>query len=335
MKLKIHIVNIFLLLFTVVLLILNVKKSISYARWERVYFSISIGSAEGLPIESNSKFITKKGDDVGLRIKDYGDGEWGWGGSSYSCTFQSPPDSLQISYLSLRERRIYEGNFKLPTHIIDSLYKNVNIHYKKGYTHPHGFGFDFIVGIGPLGYVTVWLEGHYGFKKEIARYYCTEINNWKGTPVKELNDYILNLDYSSVTDSLIRNNIPYNADDWIRKREKYMYYIWIDEDSDVNDITVYYYNRVSEVLNFGQKHKILVEACMPRLMKINEKSGGYDVSGEVDYNWLAANLNIVSSNILGKDTIVMHIEGKAKENKLTMGITTVKKINEQRNVMNK
>jgi len=271
-KIKLHKANIFLLTATIVLLIINISKSISYAPWDRINYAAGISSAEGLPVNCNSQIITRKGEKIHLWFGNIEQQYWGYSNESPKINYISAPDLLEINYYSLREKKTYKGTFKLPANIIDSLYQ-LNFKYKKRFSRygkGDSFGYEFIVGIGPSGEVTVWMEGRsYLLKKEIARFTCKEIDNWYGLTGNKLENKYNSFILHSETDSLIKNNIPYDTISWKRKNKKHLYYIWSDS-SYIKNVNVSYFNTEKEIYDFTKNYKFLVKKTMPSFLAFNK-----------------------------------------------------------------
>jgi hypothetical protein len=117
----------------------------------------------------------------GLRPEDYSAsyGMWGivnegWGEESGSVAvgpeLKAVPDSLLITWLSLRENKFYTGSFKLPREqmirLFDEGFYEYDLRARDTYT-------DILVGMAPGGVVVVWLTGGQ-VRTEVARFQTEE-----------------------------------------------------------------------------------------------------------------------------------------------------------------
>lgn len=142
---------------------------------------------------------------------------WGVDGGMMvsSSDIKEVPESLQITWLSFREDKFYDGQFDLPTEKMtelfrQSIYGNVrDYHYK-----------FIIIGLAPGGVVVIWLMGDQ-VQTEVARFQAKEISK------DQLNitgdeEIMLTPDYTDkklANREIKRDPIPFGL--WDTYREKY------------------------------------------------------------------------------------------------------------------
>ncbi len=96
---------------------------------------------------------------------------WGIGVEVAKKQAFSAPDTFEITWLSLIERKFYKGKWRLPNDKIRQylengvIYQNKKIDYNK-----------IQIGLAPKGVVIVWLSGNQGMQIEIGRYQATQVN---------------------------------------------------------------------------------------------------------------------------------------------------------------
>lgn len=95
---------------------------------------------------------------------------WGTGIEVSKKDFFDVPDTFEITWLSLVERKFFKGKWNLPKEEIKQYlengfeYKNKKIDCKK-----------IQIGLGPKGVVVIWLSGDSKMQIEIGRYQATQI----------------------------------------------------------------------------------------------------------------------------------------------------------------
>ncbi|MDH7463417.1 DUF2931 family protein [Chitinophagaceae bacterium 26-R-25] len=113
------------------------------------------------------------------------------------------PDSLYLLWRSHAEHKFFKGSFALPKEKITAL-------FKEGFMDTY---FDtvrkatydlFIIGMGPEGRVTVWLQGGSGMQQEVAQFRAKEVTV-KPEDLAPIEVYLFNdgFDESVMTDSMI------------------------------------------------------------------------------------------------------------------------------------
>ncbi|MDH7463418.1 DUF2931 family protein [Chitinophagaceae bacterium 26-R-25] len=147
------------------------------------------------------------GNDYTQGLSDWGINNAGWGNEGRSIASgpdgKGVPDSLHLFWRSFAEHKFYKGSFALPK-------EKITAWFKEGFMDTY---FDtvrketykvFIVGMGPEGRVTVWLQGGSGMQQEIARFRATEVLV-KKEDLPEEEAYLFNegFDESVMTDSMI------------------------------------------------------------------------------------------------------------------------------------
>lgn len=122
----------------------------------------------------NASFISQDG--VTLGIADFGNeqfeplsGKWGVGNGDTTGSLAPLPLSLNVEWLSLREKLFYKASVNLPTKKMDSIFRSAN-------------GKQLIVGLAAKGEFIVWAKGTKGLL-EIQKFTAkTYEPNWEVFP---------------------------------------------------------------------------------------------------------------------------------------------------------
>ncbi|KAF2336833.1 DUF2931 family protein [Flavobacterium daemonense] len=81
------------------------------------------------------------------------------------------PDTFEITWLSMTERKFYKGKWNLPKNKIKQYLENGFIKKNKKIDCN-----KIQIGLAPKGLVIVWLSGNQGIQIEIGRYQATQVN---------------------------------------------------------------------------------------------------------------------------------------------------------------
>ncbi|WP_113653301.1 DUF2931 family protein [Pedobacter namyangjuensis] len=128
----------------------------------------------------NANFISPDG--VTLGISDFGKeqfeplgGKWGVGNGDTIGTLAPLPVSLNLEWLSIREKLFYKTSVKLPAKKLDSIFRTAN-------------GKQLIVGLAPKGEFILWAKGTKGLQ-EIQKFTAkTHDPNWEVFPKENEED---------------------------------------------------------------------------------------------------------------------------------------------------
>lgn len=311
---KLHKVNSYFLLVTVIILMMNAYRVISYERLNRFSYSFSQERIDyrssdkiliDIPTSSDSEIISRKG--------------------GYEVLFMDLPDSLKVSFLSILEKKAYQGAFKLPAIVIDSLYKHDN-YYKGRDGDKHGYMFNF--SFEPQGVVDIWINKNSYHKKRIARFKATEISEWNRSPIEDIDNYILKhqLYEAEEIDSLVKNNIPFDIDPWNRYKKESTYYILVHPESDVRDISINFLNGEKDRFNFTLNKKILVKSGKPSNLVCRTENSRYFDRLSFDDEELIRSFDNYLAKLSPLDTMVVHIKGSVLDESLEMRYSSTERI---------
>jgi len=302
--------------------------------WKREYYTASIGVAENHPIDLYAKLITKNGEKYSPpSLSDEDDfGYWGRSyGSSYDIEYMPLPDSLHLSWVSLRERKFYKGTFKLPQKIIDSIFKNkeINKFENTDYYGKYKKYFNFSIGIAPKGKITVWIQGKKNYQKEIARFQAQESDGYSGDlTAQEAIDISLNNYYTTnrKIDSIIKNNIPPELDKWEYLGEKFTYYIIHKKlPKGVTSLEIEYFNQESDEYNVDSENKFLINSGAPSFIKSNEFDGEKQIRFSFSDS-IISTFKKQRKHIASKDTLVFLLETHQNGKNTNAFVTTINEI---------
>ncbi len=322
------------LIFTILLVGLNSWTYYKRQSWKRVYYTASIGVAKNHPVDLYAKLITQNGEKYSsssLSIED----DFGFWGNSYASSsdieYMTLPDSLFIHWVSLRERKIFKGTFKLPHKIIDSIFKN-NKDKKQKHTDYYGKlkkYFNFSIGIAPEGKITVWIQGKNNFQKEIARFQAQEFDNYLGNSTgQESIDKLVGKFYSSnhKIDSIIKNNIPPELKKWEFLGKKFTYYI-IHKNlpKGINTLKIDYFNKDGDEYNVSSHNNFLIQSGAPKWITSNK----FDGEKQLRFSFPDSIISIFKEkkkHLTAKDTLVFLLETQPNENSTSSFVTTINEL---------
>ncbi len=285
---KPHIVNVIFLLVTAVLLLMNMHQCAQYRRWERAYYDFNIEAFEYHPVNYVVDIVTRHGDVMKYFEETEESTYWGCVHSSSfkDLIFKSLPDSLKVSYYSLRERKAYGGAFRFSAATLDSLYQ-LNSH-KRMYS-PGKWGYNFGIGIGLDGNISVWAQGASWFQKEIAHFKAREISVFNNLTGQALIDYISDPDRrnnnSQYLDSLLDNKVSPDTAMWHAITQRYPYYIYLSAGGLQGVIDIEFINGEMNRFDFSKKSDYYVNTGPPKrlLSVMMEEEASYTDSSMISW----------------------------------------------------
>ncbi len=170
-------------------------------------------------------FKTNNGNVISIPNKRLVKNGWGTIGSTHIVgdALKAIPNELFISWFSVAENKYYEGNYILPTNIIQALFEVETIHTRTQQKVKYK---RIITGLAPGGLISIWLAGP-GIQKEVASFRALENEiEWNELfPAMQMNrkeyvEFILNKDTDAATRQLITaGNIPLTK--WKEYQKKY------------------------------------------------------------------------------------------------------------------
>ncbi len=302
--------------------------------WKREYYTASIGVAENHPVYLNAKLITINGEEYSqpsLFSKD----DFGFWGDSHSSSsnieYMTLPDSLFVHWVSLRERKIFKGTFKLPHKIIDSIFKNCKDKKQedRDYYGKLKRNFNFSIGIAPEGKITVWIQGKRNYQKEIARFQAQEFDSYLGnaTGKESIDKLVRRFDApNKKLDSIIKNNIPPETNKWENLGEKFTYYIILEKlPKGVNSLEIDYFNQDSDEYNVSNQNKFLINSGAPKWIRSNE----FDGEKQIRFSFTDSIISIFKEkrkHLIANDTLVFLLETHQNKKTTSSFVTTINEI---------
>lgn len=192
--------NVLRLFIICLLLILIFNSCLQKKMKEKFDWSATISAPMEYPVQVLNGYISSEDFQQGL---DFGIVNKGWGNSGGTMLVgpdtKHIPDSLMILWLSLAEKKIYKGEFKLPEKKILSLFEKgfMDAHFKSQQKATYD---TFVIGLGPGGRVVIWLGNANGnMQVEVARFQAEEEKDINSALVPEGDKYIFEPDYISFT----------------------------------------------------------------------------------------------------------------------------------------
>jgi len=178
------------------------------------------------------------------------------------------PETLEITWLSLVERKFYKGKWNLPKEKIEE-------YLEKGFNFPNKkINFNKAqIGLAPKGVVVVWLVGDLGIQLEIVRYQATQINlfsedvydNAKFMFEKDFVDKKLNdLKFMPAE---VKESIKENGYDLYRKKYSWKPNISVPDGCEISQIGINMCNGENEII-FGNSNLNEDKRSIPYQFKV-------------------------------------------------------------------
>jgi len=331
---KLHTLIKIYLLITVLLTVLSLLKIYNYKSWLRENYAVSIGVAKDHPIRMTIDITTRN--NKKYKSSSLYEDEFSRWGSSFSSSdaikYLMLPDSLKLNWVSLRERKIYKGNFKFPAKIIDSIFKYEKDKKKSdldSYRNTVTYYFDFSIGIAPKGHVTIWLVGK-DFQKEIAQFQAEEVPVFEDGDYRFTNDNMDELieaftkkPQNERLDSLLINKIPPELAKWDDRIAKFNYYIITKNfPKGITNLTINLFNGEKSIYNITKNNKIKITGNAPSFIKSNY----YDEDKEIRISLedtIITHFKTQRKALQKKDTLVLLLAYKQEMDSVNALLTTI------------
>lgn len=328
------------LIITLLLVVLNLWKIYKVKPWKRVYYGASVGIAKNHPVDLYAK-ITQNGKAVFKPSLSDEDNFVNWGDGSITdvgVINELLPDSLILKWVSLRERNIYGGTFKLPTKKIEWYYKNKKdkLITDKSYYYPTKIKkyFNFDIGVAPEGEITVWIVGDGFFRKEIAHFKANEIDTYHYSTIREipkqesietaLQDY-LNSPTSYQYDSIIKNKLPPEINKWKNYQKKFTYYVVVkDLPKDIFNFELETFNKEMDIYSVNEQNKWLFYSGAPKHIKLKSNKKR-DLKFEFDDDLISI-FRSKEKALFPNDTLVFLLKGNGALKDVSSFLTSVNEI---------
>ncbi|MBJ2174839.1 DUF2931 family protein [Aureibaculum sp. A20] len=330
---RIHKLTLVFLSITVILLALNIYKHNSYESWKenKHYYSVAVGFAEYHPVYGEFKLTAENGEDFGL----FNESDFGYWGNAYNTDskFMQLPQTISAQWVALRERKIYKGTFDLPYQKIDSLFRLKNPNKKKFnvYNKNNIYGYTFVIGIEPGGYITLWLEGNYKYQKEIARFKAKTTEEYLENVIEQesmdvLREKLFDRSQTSQLDSIFKNNIPANMEKWKILSKKYNYILQFENfPSTVTAIDTDFFNKERDAFPTNNRHVVKTGVPFSFFFRINKDNNDGSVDMRPSEELMEA-FKVKQSTLAINDTLVYLVNYNKSKKSIEGFLTTVNEI---------
>lgn len=198
------------------------------------------------------------------------------------------PTTLDITWLSFREKKFYTGSFKLQPELIKEL-------FSKGFTDRLGRKDNYKeinIGMAPGGVVTIWLLGS-GKTTEIGTYKANitnvEMKDFAPNSQLSVNEYIASMldegldeQTKSKIDSI---PIPFGVWDMYRTRYSWKPQFKFNDNGVLNEVLIDYFNG-EKLFTIGTNPELkkLSNSALPRYMKIEWQNKISEFGAKVYFN---------------------------------------------------